>query len=72
MAEPTPVIPTNPKKMLFIIDGEIVSVLNTDDKLAAIFLSEPKVVEYNPKMGEPKIGYKWNDLTEKIEPVSGV
>lgn len=72
MSEPTPVIPQNPKKMLFIIDGEIVSVLNTDDRLAAIFLSEPKVVEYNEKMGDPKVGYKWNSLTEKIEPVSGI
>lgn len=72
LTQPTPRIPENPKKLLFVIDGEIVSVLNTDDRMAAIFLSEPKVVQYFPEMGDAKIGYKWNSLTEKIEPVSGV
>jgi hypothetical protein len=72
MAEPTsiPVPPQNPLKLLFVIDGEIVSVMNTDERMAAVFMSSPKVIQYFPEMGDPKIGYKWNSLTEKIEPVS--
>ena len=34
-----------PNKIAFIIDGEVVDVLHTDDRLAAIFLSDPKVVD---------------------------
>lgn len=34
-----------PNKIAFIIDGEVVDVLHTDDRLAAIFLSDPQVVD---------------------------
>jgi hypothetical protein len=34
-----------PNKIAFIIDGEVVDVLHTDDRLAAIFLSDPEVVD---------------------------
>jgi hypothetical protein len=34
-----------PIKVAFIIDGLLVDILHTDDRLAAIFLSEPKVVD---------------------------
>jgi hypothetical protein len=72
MAEPTPipVPPQHSHRLLFVIDGEIVSVMNTDERMAAVFMSSPKVIQYFPEMGDAKIGYKWNSLTEKIEPVS--
>lgn len=34
-----------PHKIAFIIDGEVVDVLHTDERLAAIFLSDPQVVD---------------------------
>jgi hypothetical protein len=34
-----------PARIAFIIDGVVADVLNTDDRLAAIFLSQPKVVD---------------------------
>jgi hypothetical protein len=34
-----------PNKIAFIIDGEVVDVLHTDDRLAAIFLSDPQVID---------------------------
>jgi hypothetical protein len=34
-----------PARIAFIIDGVVQDVLNTDDRLAAIFLSQPKVVD---------------------------
>jgi hypothetical protein len=34
-----------PIKVAFIIDGKVVDVLHTDDRLASIFLSEPVVID---------------------------
>lgn len=34
-----------PNKIAFVIDGEVVDVLHTDDRLAAIFLSDPEVID---------------------------
>lgn len=34
-----------PIKIAFVIDGEVVDVLHTDSRLAAIFLSDPKIVD---------------------------
>lgn len=34
-----------PHKIAFIIDGEVVDVLHTDERLAAIFLSDPEVID---------------------------
>jgi hypothetical protein len=39
----TPELP--PVKIAFIIDGVVADVLHTDDRLAAIFLSEPTIVD---------------------------
>ena len=45
MTEETPINPPTPRKVAFLIDGEVVEVLNTDDRLAALFLSEPLVLD---------------------------
>ena len=34
-----------PVKVAFVIDGELVDILHTDERLAAIFLSEPVMVD---------------------------
>jgi len=34
-----------PVKIAFVIDGVVVDVLRTDDRLAAIFLSNPTIVD---------------------------
>lgn len=34
-----------PVKLAFIIDGQVVDVLHTDDRLAAIMLSQPTIVD---------------------------
>ena len=39
----TPNLP--PVKIAFVIDGVVADVLHTDDRLAAIFLSQPTVVD---------------------------
>lgn len=43
MTNNNPNIP--PVKLAFIIDGVVADVLHTDDRLAAIFLSEPTIVD---------------------------
>lgn len=46
--------PMPPVKIAFVIDGVVADILHTDDRLAAIFLSEPimidvtELVEANP------------------------
>jgi hypothetical protein len=34
-----------PVKIAFVIDGKVVDILHTDDRLASIFLSDPVVVD---------------------------
>lgn len=43
MTEENPALP--PVKVAFIIDGEVVDVLHTDDRLGAMFLSNPVMVD---------------------------
>ena len=37
--------PLPPRRVAFIMDGEVVEMMNTDDRLAALFLSEPLVID---------------------------
>ena len=37
--------PLPPRKIAFIIDGEVVELMNTTDRLAAILLSEPVIMD---------------------------
>ena len=37
--------PLPPKKVAFVIDGVIQDILHTDERLAAIMLSEPLIVD---------------------------
>ena len=64
-----------PIKLAFILDGEVADILHTDERLAAIFLSNPIVLDVTEKMTEdpnsvkPGMGYKLDDNTyfEKIQ-----
>ena len=55
-----------PVKIAFVIDGEVVEVLHTDERLAAIFLSEPIIVDVTDKLEEAPIGAKYDAATEKF------
>jgi len=46
----------NPRKLAFIIDGTLVDILHTDDRLAAIFLSEPKILDITDKIDQGGVG----------------
>lgn len=45
-----PAIP--PIKIAFILDGEIVDILHTDERLGAIFLSNPVIIDVTGNMVE--------------------
>jgi len=48
--------------VFFVIDGEIVFVLRTDERFNAVLTSEPTIVEHTPDMGDiPLTGDKWDD-----------
>jgi len=47
--------------VFFVIDGEIVFVLRTDERFNAVLTSEPTIVEHTPDMGDiPLTGDKWD------------
>jgi hypothetical protein len=51
----------NEKELFFVIDGEIVFNLITDERLSAVLRSEPVVVELTPELGDrPHLGDKWD------------
>ncbi len=57
------------RMLAFIIDGEVAEILQTDDKLAAIFLSQPKAVEFDKETTEVFAGYKYDgkNFTRPVE-----
>ena len=74
----TPNLP--PVKIAFVIDGVVADVLHTDDRLASIFLSEPKIVDVtawidaNPNTNLVNATYDGTEFTVKepsITPYTG-
>lgn len=41
-----------PVKLAFIIDGQVVDILHTDERLAAMFLSAPTIIDVTGQDGE--------------------
>jgi hypothetical protein len=68
-----------PIKVAFVIDGEVVDVLHTDERLAAIFLSNPTVVDVtsiynqspNPDINMTGWSYDGNSFSYPATPVFG-
>lgn len=64
--------PTNvpPYKIGFVIDGELVDILHTQDRLAAIFLSNPLIVDVTDELtNDPnglRPGMKYDPETGKF------
>lgn len=52
--------PTNvpPYKIAFVIDGELVDILHTQDRLAAIFLSNPTIVDVTDELTADPAGLR--------------
>ena len=52
-----------PVKIAFIIDGVIVDILHTDERLGAIFLSEPVIVDVTDKLDTAVVGSSYDSST---------
>jgi hypothetical protein len=48
------------RMLAFVIDGEVAEILQTDDKLAAIFLSQPQAVEFDREKDNVVAGMKYD------------
>jgi hypothetical protein len=58
-----------PIPLAYIMDGEVVLVMNTDEKMAALFTSNPTVIQVTRGPDSPQVGWKW-DGTNFTPPVS--
>jgi hypothetical protein len=60
-----------PARIAFVLDNTVVDILNTDERLAAIFLSNPTVVEVTDyeDMNSVKVGSKYNPETNEFTEV---
>jgi len=65
MTQQTPELP--PIKLAFVLDGEVVDVLYTDERLSAIFTSSPTVIDVtdliNNDKDSVKVGFKYDSET---------
>lgn len=50
----------NVKMLAFVLDGEVVEILQTDDRLASIFLSQPTIVEFDREKDTVVAGMKYD------------
>ena len=76
MAEPRLVQQTKadmpPVKIAFLIDNEIVDILHTDERLAAIFLSQPEIIDVTdmiaagPLNSNVSVGSTYNPNTKEF------
>lgn len=60
----------NPVKIAFIIDGELVDIMYTDERLAAILLSSPKIMDISdyPEDVVFHIGYMYDEQSGSFTP----
>jgi hypothetical protein len=62
--------PAITKSLAFVLDGEVVLVMGTDERSASVFLSNPTVLEFTRGAeNNPQVGWKW-DGTNFTPPVS--
>jgi hypothetical protein len=66
----TPDLP--PQKVALVIDGEVVDVLHINERLAAILLSDPTVVDITSNFAENpnsvNVGFKYDKDTNTFSP----
>lgn len=59
-----------PIKLAFVLDGEVVDILHTDERLAAIFTSNPLVLNVTGHLvqdgGNVTIGTRWDYEAEQF------
>lgn len=60
-----------PIKIAFIIDGKVVELLNTDERISAILLSDPLIMDVTDRINNPDeyimLGSTYNSELDKFE-----
>ena len=60
-----------PVKVAFVLDGEVVDILHTDERLGAIFTSSPLILDVSGQLvtdgGIVEVGAKYNYDTNQFE-----
>jgi hypothetical protein len=61
-----------PKKIAFVVDNEVIDVLYTDERLAAIFLSQPQILDITETAEslQAVVGFVYDESTGKYMPTS--
>jgi len=61
-----------PIKVAFVLDGKVVDILHTDNRLAAIFLSEPLILDVTDLVDDVAnnayVGASYDPVTGKFTP----
>lgn len=70
MTEESNEVNLTPVRLAFIIDGEVVDIMYTDDRLGAILLSAPKVIDISNLDPEIfiSVGYVYDEATGYLGP----
>lgn len=64
-----------PNKIAFIIDNEVVDILHVDDRLAAIFLSQPEIMDVTEEHQADSgifVGSTYNPNTKVFTPPADI
>lgn len=56
------------KRVVFVVDGEVGEVMHCDARLAAVFMSNPVVVDATDIEGEIWMGYTYDAATNEFTP----
>lgn len=56
-----PLLDTSANHIAVILDGEVQEVLRAENRLTALFLSNPQFVEFDPNKVYPRAGWKYSD-----------
>jgi hypothetical protein len=56
-----PLLDSSANHIAVILDGEVQEILRAENRLTALFLSDPEFVEFDPNKVYPRIGWKYID-----------
>ena len=63
---------TPPVKIAFVLDGQVADILHTDERLSAIFLSNPIIIDVTGNLydsgGTVNVGASYDEETKQFTP----
>lgn len=62
---PSPPPPVKINHIAIVLDGKVEEVIHTENRMAALLLSEPQFVEFEEGANVPTIGWTWDGLEFK-------